>query len=592
MKYITLAILSLFCLGIKAQTTNAHGQYMVKTATWKSYGGQSSFKMDLGYYLNGNLKEVTKNYELNGKKYRDTYSISYNSKGERMLKFIRHVNGKQDFSAKALYNFNENNLISNINWYAPSKNRLVQTFQMSYNENRELVKLIKTTSENITAGDGCYDENISDGTKKDILNGGLENSIESGEDRVVSNSDGEKDNYAANSENGIEKEKAGDNTGTVEQRFNEGGTDKVIRCPSLYDVLIDMGRTAKYSEIIEYIKKVKRSEGEEQKKLHCLDVLTKMCKTAAKKEVEYIVSHLPENINFDRYKRTKEKLMTYMEIDVSPYIKIVDTKRDKVEFDELNKLVEGVDRDNRNELLDVMEKIKNGEYEKRNSDRFVEGLRKRVYAMDEVSKETARTNESAQEIRNVTEIIAGISNQTNLLALNASIEAARAGENGRGFAVVAEQIRELADQSRESTEHINQIVNDLIENSNISVETAKKVSEAFEKQDAKIKDTEAIFGTLNSEINRVGGAVGGIAGEVDDLEEHKNNIAAGVDNLAEFAEQNAESGRITSENMRNLENVMVSCKSSTDRIVNVSNELVSEIKNLSQKKLGKIDVMK
>lgn len=87
--------------------------------------------------------------------------------------------------------------------------------------------------ENITAGDGCYDENISDGTKKDILNGGLENSIESGEDRVVSNNDGEKDNYAANSENGIEKEKAGDNTGTVEQRFNEGGTDKVIRCPSL-----------------------------------------------------------------------------------------------------------------------------------------------------------------------------------------------------------------------------------------------------------------------------------------------------------------------------------------------------------------------
>lgn len=74
--------------------------------------------------------------------------------------------------------------------------------------------------------------------------------------------------------------------------------------------------------------------------------------------------------------------MTYMEIDVSPYIKIVDTKRDKVEFDELNKLVEGVDRNNRNELLDVMEKIKNGEYEKRNSDRFVEGLRKRVYAME------------------------------------------------------------------------------------------------------------------------------------------------------------------------------------------------------------------
>ena len=83
-------LITLFLLNINisvfAQRTNAHGQYMVKTATWKSYGGQSSFKMDLGYYLNGNLKEVTKNYELNGKKYRDTYSISYNSKGERILK--------------------------------------------------------------------------------------------------------------------------------------------------------------------------------------------------------------------------------------------------------------------------------------------------------------------------------------------------------------------------------------------------------------------------------------------------------------------------------------------------------------------------
>lgn len=209
------------------------------------------------------------------------------------------------------------------------------------------------------------------------------------------------------------------------------------------------------------------------------------------------------------------------------------------------------------------------------------------HAMEEVSKETQRTNESAQEIRKVTEIIAGISNQTNLLALNASIEAARAGENGRGFAVVAEQIRALADQSRESTEHINNIVNGLIENSDISVETVKKVTDAFEKQDTKIKDTEAIFGTLNSEINRVGDAIGGITGEVDDLENHKNNIALGVDNLTEFAQQNAQSGKITRDNMKDLESVMDNCKSSTDRIVGVSNELVKEIKSISKTGLKK-----
>ena len=146
-------------------------------------------------------------------------------------------------------------------------------------------------------------------------------------------------------------------------------------------------------------------------------------------------------------------------------------------------------------------------------------------AMDEVSEQTRKTNESAQEIRQVTEIIAGISSQTNLLALNASIEAARAGENGKGFAVVAEQIRELADQSRESTEKIHKIVSDLIGNSNISVETAGTVSEAFNRQNDKIKETETIFGTLNEELGKVGSIIEEVSGKVSELEGHKNVIA-------------------------------------------------------------------
>ena len=213
-------------------------------------------------------------------------------------------------------------------------------------------------------------------------------------------------------------------------------------------------------------------------------------------------------------------------------------------------------------------------------------------AMDEVSEQTRKTYESAQEIRQVTEIIAGISSQTNLLALNASIEAARAGENGKGFAVVAEQIRELADQSRESTEKIHKIVSDLIGNSNISVETAGTVSEAFNRQNDKIKETETIFGTLNEELGKVGSIIEEVSGKVSELEGHKNVIADAVEDLNRFSDQNVQDGTVANDNMKELQSAMADCRLSTGKVNKVSNELVGKIKNLGDqtaKRMNAID---
>lgn len=199
-------------------------------------------------------------------------------------------------------------------------------------------------------------------------------------------------------------------------------------------------------------------------------------------------------------------------------------------------------------------------------------------AIENVRKQTDLTNQSAQQIRTATEIIAGISSQTNLLALNASIEAARAGEHGKGFAVVAEEIRTLADQSRESTEQINKVVNDLIGNSNVSVEITKKVSEAFEKQNEKIQNTEEIFKSLNREIEQVGDAIGGIGSEIGELETHKSVIAGSVSSLTESAEQNTDSAKLTMESMEEFRQIVEECHGVTERIVDVSEELVGYIK--------------
>ncbi len=208
-------------------------------------------------------------------------------------------------------------------------------------------------------------------------------------------------------------------------------------------------------------------------------------------------------------------------------------------------------------------------------------------AIENVRKQTDRTNQSAQQIQTATEIIAGISGQTNLLALNASIEAARAGEHGRGFSVVAEEIRILADQSKESTEQINRIVNDLIENSNISVQITEQVSEAFTRQNKKIHDTEEIFHSLNEEIGQVGDSIEGIGNEVSELGSHKMVIEGGIISLTTFAEENAENARQTSESMEELRNIVDECNQTTGKVVGVSDELLGYIRKFDMDNIKK-----
>ncbi|WP_366516859.1 methyl-accepting chemotaxis protein, partial [Thermococcus sp.] len=81
----------------------------------------------------------------------------------------------------------------------------------------------------------------------------------------------------------------------------------------------------------------------------------------------------------------------------------------------------------------------------------IEEIRNMMLMIEETVKGVA---EMGKNIANITNVITGIAEQTNLLALNAAIEAARAGEAGKGFAVVAEEIRNLAEESKQAADDI------------------------------------------------------------------------------------------------------------------------------------------
>lgn len=199
-------------------------------------------------------------------------------------------------------------------------------------------------------------------------------------------------------------------------------------------------------------------------------------------------------------------------------------------------------------------------------------------SVDQVQEQTNITNESAQAIQAATDIIAGIANQTNLLSLNASIEAARAGEMGRGFAVVAEEIRGLADQSKESADKIRGIVENLISNSNQSVEIMNGVVSEIHEQNEKLGTTLDVFGTLNKEIQKVVGEINVISGELDHIESYKTDVVDKIDGLTEISQNNAASTEETAATMDQLAEIVEDCRQATAQLNVIADELNANAK--------------
>ncbi|MGI6651546.1 MAG: methyl-accepting chemotaxis protein [Limnochordia bacterium] len=155
-------------------------------------------------------------------------------------------------------------------------------------------------------------------------------------------------------------------------------------------------------------------------------------------------------------------------------------------------------------------------------------------AMREIASTVEGLGRQSREIGEIVEVITGIADQTNLLALNAAIEAARAGEHGRGFAVVADEVRNLAEQSANSTTRIISLIQ------SIQAETERTIA-GIEQGVERAEANARIVGQTGNLMQEIIDSVTGIITQIEEISRGILEINSGSHEMAATTEEQSAS---------------------------------------------------
>ncbi|MBF9003145.1 MULTISPECIES: methyl-accepting chemotaxis protein [Vibrio] len=158
-----------------------------------------------------------------------------------------------------------------------------------------------------------------------------------------------------------------------------------------------------------------------------------------------------------------------------------------------------------------------------------------VRSIEEVVEANIRLEKETQSIGQVLEVIDGLSEQTNLLALNAAIEAARAGEHGRGFAVVADEVRNLANKTKESTTAITDTIQHLQNEASHSVELMRENMNNAQVTSEKSEVASQALQQIQTAVSHILDMNTQIAAAVEEQSHVAAEIGANVEEINELA---------------------------------------------------------
>jgi methyl-accepting chemotaxis protein len=168
-------------------------------------------------------------------------------------------------------------------------------------------------------------------------------------------------------------------------------------------------------------------------------------------------------------------------------------------------------------------------------ERVFEQFEKVSEKVSQLVRQIEELKEDIQSTGQVVDFIREVSDQTNLLALNAAIEAARAGEQGRGFAVVAEEVRKLAEKTRESIDTISDTVARIQRQIQVSVAESEPILTEVAKSREMAQEAQSLFSSIVEEVLKSSEQIQDLTAASQELSASMEEVSAGSEEIARLA---------------------------------------------------------
>jgi len=229
----------------------------------------------------------------------------------------------------------------------------------------------------------------------------------------------------------------------------------------------------------------------------------------------------------------------------------------------------------------IHESAKKGEQDCINGIKTIGQLTQSMEAINSSADQTAQTidvlNNSSEEITKTLRVITDIASQTNLLALNAAIEAARAGDAGRGFAVVAEEIRKLAEQSKQSADDIESVIKKVQKDTHAATKAIAQMKSKVQSGIASTQEVEQVFREIKDSSSRTLSLAGAILEDTRKQRQSLDSVVRNIEKIVVVSEETAAGTKEISRSSSTLHEQMDEIAKTGNQLKQVAQELKENV---------------